>query len=121
MQNNMRRLLFWSPRVLSILFTAFISLFALDVFSEGYGFPEIIVALFMHLVPTFVLVVVIVTAWKNELFGGILFLTMGTIFTFGFDTYEELINFLLLSVPLLVAGSLHLINWKISRENKLEK
>jgi hypothetical protein len=38
MNESKRRMLFWTPRLLSILFAIFISLFALDVFGEGYGF-----------------------------------------------------------------------------------
>ncbi len=38
MKRPMKQFLFWSPRVLTILFALFLSLFALDVFGEGYGF-----------------------------------------------------------------------------------
>jgi hypothetical protein len=37
MKGPVRRLLFWSPRVLCVAFAIFLSLFALDVFSEGLG------------------------------------------------------------------------------------
>ena len=47
-----KRVFHWSPRVLSILFALFLSIFALDVFSEGYAFAETILALLMHLIPT---------------------------------------------------------------------
>ena len=33
-----KQLLFWTPRILGILFALFLSMFALDVFGEGYGF-----------------------------------------------------------------------------------
>ena len=42
----MKRFLFWLPRILTIIFILFISIFALDVFSE-YSFPLVLVALFM--------------------------------------------------------------------------
>ena len=50
-----KRFLFWLPRVLSALFAAFISLFALDVFGAGYGLWETIWALFVHLIPTWLI------------------------------------------------------------------
>jgi hypothetical protein len=31
----LKQLLFWTPRVLGILFAAFVSMFALDVFGKG--------------------------------------------------------------------------------------
>jgi hypothetical protein len=52
METRMRQLLFWSPRVLTPIFAVFLSLFALDVFEEGYGFWDTVVALFMHLIPS---------------------------------------------------------------------
>ena len=38
MSNSSRRALYWAPRALSILYILFLSMFALDVFSEGRGF-----------------------------------------------------------------------------------
>lgn len=96
----------WTPRVLAIIFTAFLSIFALDVFGEGYSFLETLVALFMHLVPTFILIILLVIAWKKELVGGILFLCVGAAFIFWFKTYEDIINFLLISFPILLVGAL---------------
>ncbi|MGQ0603506.1 MAG: DUF7670 domain-containing protein [Anaerolineales bacterium] len=52
MTSPMEKLLFWIPRILTILFAGFVSLFALDVFVEGYGFWETLLALLMHLIPT---------------------------------------------------------------------
>jgi len=45
MNTTTKRVLFWAPRVLGILFALFLSLFALDVFSEGYSFGETMLAL----------------------------------------------------------------------------
>ena len=61
-----KRLLFWLPRGFCLLFAAFISLFALDVFSEGYSLGETLVALFMHLIPTFVILLALAVAWRRE-------------------------------------------------------
>jgi hypothetical protein len=38
MSNFSKRLLFWTPRAFSIIFIAFLSLFALDVFNEHLSF-----------------------------------------------------------------------------------
>lgn len=38
MYTGAKRVLFRNPGVLCILFAMFLNLFALDVFSEGYGF-----------------------------------------------------------------------------------
>src|SRR5262249_24980171 len=38
MRRSLRRLLFWTPRIIVLLFAAMLAPLALDVFSEGYGF-----------------------------------------------------------------------------------
>ena len=45
-------MLFWTPRILCILFSIVISLFALDVFAEDYSTGEAILAFLIHLIPT---------------------------------------------------------------------
>ena len=67
------KFLYWAPRILSILLAVFISLFALDVFSEGYPFWEAILALVIHLVPTYLVIIATVIAWKWEIIGGSIF------------------------------------------------
>jgi len=74
------RLLYWAPRVLGILFVLFTSLFALDVFDMSLSPSEVIVALFMHLIPSMVLAILLMVAWRYELVGGIIFLLLGLAF-----------------------------------------
>ena len=77
MNTSMKQVLFWTPRVLGSLFAAFLSLFALDVFGEGYGFPEIILALVVHLLPALVVLTAVLIAWRWEAVGGFLLIVLG--------------------------------------------
>ena len=77
-----RRTLLWVPRVLSIVYIAFLSLFALDAFSEEYGFWRTLLALAIHLIPSLVLVSSLVLAWRREWIGGVLFAAAGLYYTF---------------------------------------
>lgn len=61
----------WTPRVLSILFASFLSLFALDVFAEGRPWLEILAALLIHLIPTYIIVLLLVLAWRRPWIGAI--------------------------------------------------
>ena len=54
------KLLHYAPRVIAILGILFLSSFALDVFGEGYSAADLVVALFMHLIPSFVLIAVLI-------------------------------------------------------------
>ena len=100
------------PRTLAIIYIAFISLFALDVFGEGYGFFGTMLALFMHLIPSFILIACLALAWKKPKIGGAIFVALGIVFTFFFRTYRELGVFLMISFPLLVVGGLFIIDGK---------
>ena len=106
--------LLWLPRGIAIIYILFLSLFALDVFSEGYGFLELLVALFMHLLPSLVLVAILILAWKRPKWGGIAFLVLGLIFTVFFNTYESLVGFLIISLPLFITGGLFVWSGKTS-------
>lgn len=103
--------LYWAPRVLAILFIAFLSIFALDVFGEGYGFLELSIALFMHLIPVFGLVAVLLIAWRWEKIGGIIFIILALGFTVFFNTYQQgLLVFLAISGPPFLIGALFWIS-----------
>lgn len=69
MHTIVKRVLFWTPRVLCILFAAFLSLFSLDVFGAGLGVGETVLALLLHLLPVFVVILVLIVAW-GDLSGG---------------------------------------------------
>lgn len=107
--------LYWTPRILAILVILFISIFSLDVFGEGYGFFETIAALFMHLIPSFILAGITVLAWKNETAGGIAFIVLGIAFTIFFSAYKQLATFLLICLPVFVIGGLFLLSKRVKK------
>jgi len=115
MKKRWKRTLFWLPRIIAIVFAAFISIFALDVFAE-YSFPVVLWALLMHLIPTILLVVLLIIAWKWPKWGGMLFILLAIIFTLWFNLYRDLISFLLIGLPVLVLGILFLVDWKVNRK-----
>jgi hypothetical protein len=78
---NKTKVLYWLPRVLGIIAILFISLFALDSFESSLTFWQQIGAFIMHLVPSFVLLTVLLIAWKWENIGGIVFILIGLGFT----------------------------------------
>lgn len=106
MNTNTQRVIFWIPRVLCILFAIFLSLFALDVFNEGYGFGETILALIMHLIPTFIIVVTLIIAWHWEWVGAIVFNALA-LFLLISSRGESWV----ISLPLLIVGIFFLFNW----------
>lgn len=113
MNTNTKRLLYWLPRVMSILFALFISIFALDVFSEGYSVGETIVALFMHLIPTFIVVIALLIAWRWERIGAALFIALAIFFLVMSEGEGWII-----AGPLLLLGVLFLFDWQVNTHLK---
>jgi len=111
MNGPVKRLLFWTPRVLCIAFALFISLFALDVFSEGYNFWKTVLALMIHLTPTVVIVAVLAVSWRWEWVGGILFILFGAFYIVEVWGRFPWVTYLVISGPLFLIGVLFLINW----------
>jgi hypothetical protein len=111
MKNRVERAVFWMPRILCLLFAAFVSLFALDVFGEGYGFWETIVALIMHLIPTGIILAALAVAWRWPWIGAILFVALGVWYLIMAAGRFEWITYLLIAGPLFLVGALFLVDW----------
>jgi len=104
-----RRALYWTPRVLCIAFAIFLSMFALDVFSEGYSFWQTLVALMIHLVPTAIIVVVLALAWRWEWVGAVLFAAAGMTYLIQARGHPDWV--MTISGPLFLIAALFLANW----------
>lgn len=77
MKPIMQGTIYWTPRILCLLFAAFISLFALDVLDGSHGFLQTALALIMHLIPTAILLVLLAVAWRWEWVGAVVFPGLG--------------------------------------------
>lgn len=91
-------------RVLGILFAIFISLFALDAFAEGIPFWQSIAAFFIHLVPTYILLVVLWIAWKRPLIGGPLYILLGLAYIFTAKNQIFITYLLIAGIPTLICA-----------------
>jgi hypothetical protein len=116
MRDTPRRVLFWAPRALAILFALFISIFAFDVFVEGASFWEMLVALIIHLIPTALVVIALAFAWRRDSVGGILFTALGLLYIVVAWGQFEWMAYLLISGPLFLIAVLFLSNWLYRRK-----
>ena len=73
------KLLHWLPRIICILAILFVSMFALDSFSPNHTIWQQIEAFLMHLIPSFILIILLIVAWKWEFIGGIIFFVIGVL------------------------------------------
>jgi hypothetical protein len=109
-----QELLYWAPRVLCIVTALFISIFALDVFNEGKGFWDTAVALLMHLIPTFLILVLLVLSWRREWIGGIVLPLMGILYIVWAwsKPFGHWSTFAIIAGPPVLTGVLFLLNWR---------
>lgn len=126
MEQKIGRFVYWTPRILSILFILFLAMFSLDVFSMELGFWGTMLGLLMHNIPAFVLLAVLLIAWKHEIVGGVIFNLAG-IFYVAMTLTEALrdpskwyVLFWNVTIagPAFLIGVLFVINWLKKRRNK---
>ena len=68
---------YWLPRILGLFFAVFISIFALDAFGGGEPIGEQILGFLIHMIPSYILILILLIAWKWQLAGGILYILIG--------------------------------------------
>jgi thiol:disulfide interchange protein len=118
-----KKVLYWFPRILSIIFILFLSVFSLDIFEGNYGFWGTILGLFMHNIPSIILLIILIISWKHEIVGGIAFILAGILYIVWAVNYrpemEIIYGILLIAGPAFLIGVLWFLNWK--KRKKLKK
>ena len=123
---KMKKTTYWMPRVLSILFICFLSLFSLDVFQPGMSPAEIALGLFMHNIPSIILIILLIVSWRREIIGALTYFAAGFIYigfvlfnvlNSGLPWYIGITWSLTIALPAFVIGVLFLVNWKRRKEN----
>jgi prolipoprotein diacylglyceryltransferase len=114
------KVLYWTARILGILAILFISLFSLDSFSSERNFWQNTTAFLLHLIPSFVLLALLIIAWKWEKVGGIVLTIFGfafSIFIFVFNLKRNhfpvmtcLLQTLVVASPFVLAGILFILS-----------
>jgi len=121
MENKVSKSVFWIPRILSMIFIAFLALMSLDVFSMGLGFWQILGGLFMHNIPALILLAVLIISWKYEIVGGVVFILAGLLYIFfAFRNADNWGMALAWSIQIagvvFIIGGFFIANWVKKRE-----
>ncbi|MDD4603163.1 MAG: hypothetical protein PHF97_05100 [Bacteroidales bacterium] len=120
------KIIHWIPRILCILAILFVSLFALDSFDANLTFRQQILGFFMHLIPSFILIFLLIVAWKWELVGGIILMVLGLGFTPSIYLHNYHINqsawvslgiILTITFPFIVTGALFILSYFLKKKN----
>lgn len=107
------KIIHWAPRVAAIMIIFFMSLFSLDVFEMGSSPLEVLGAFLMHNIPSMIMILFLVFAWKRPVVGFVVFLIAGAAFAaFFVRDFYALPNLLLFVFPILLIASLFYADWK---------
>ena len=121
--------LYWAPRILCIIAILFLSLFALDSFGTGKSVLQQLGDFFMHMLPMFLLIVLLILAWKKELIGGIIFIAVGLCFTpwiykhnYGMNhsIWLSLSAVLMVTFPFILVGILFVLSYFKQKRNNVK-
>lgn len=116
----------WIPRILLILINTFVAIFAFDVFEGNATLSEKLLGLLIHLIPNFLLLLLLIIAWVKPVIGGILCITLALIFgiwlgvwrIFTSGGFENIYPMLILVFPLIIIGIMFIVFGK-KREKAL--
>ncbi len=117
MSEDQKTFLYWAPRVTCLAFAAFLSLFALDVFGEGLGFWRTLLALFMHLIPVFAVLLILALAWRWEWVGTVFLTVLGCLQIWLMHSrHMPWESSAFIAGPLFLLAALFLANWHKRKE-----
>lgn len=121
--------LYWAPRILGVFFVLFLMMFSLDVFEPGVAAWQIALGLFIHNIPAFVLLGLLIVAWKHVIVGAVAFTTAGFLYILMLMTSANFQWYMVawtlpISGPALVTGMLFWMNrtntYKSHRNDKMK-
>lgn len=112
------KLLYWFPRILAILTGLVMMLFSFDSFGGDNPFGKQLLEFLMHNIPVFVLIIILVIAWKYEIIGGALFILMFIAFGIFFKSFSGNPASLIIIAPILIAGVMFILHEVLASRHK---
>jgi len=102
----------WSLRIFMILVILFFGMFSLDVFDGKSSTSEMFIGFFMHNIPAFIFLILLIIAWSRENIGGFLFIVAGAAMAYFYGGPAKLsqAQWVLFGLPVLI-GVLFLLNY----------
>ena len=113
------KVILWLPRLLCIGAILFVSMFALDAFEPGTPFEQQLLNFIIHLIPSFVLLLLLWIAWEKPYWGGIFFAVVGIVmspfvYTLNYNRNHSIwissSVILMITVPFIVIGILFILS-----------
>jgi hypothetical protein len=107
----MNKTLYWTPRILTIVFILFLAIFAFDSFEGDQSIIKKLGGFFIHLIPNIILILVLIVAWKHEWMGTLAFALVGIAYIIMFWGRFPVATYLIISGPLFLIAIFFGLNW----------
>lgn len=114
------KLLYWIPRILTIVAILFMLMFSFDVFGGNESLGRKLLGFLMHNIPVLILIGVLIIAWKWEIFGGVLFIVAFVASCFLFRSFSGNPGSLIVTTPFLITGILFILHHVIYGSSSLK-
>jgi prolipoprotein diacylglyceryltransferase len=121
----------WLPRIICMLAILFVSMFALDAFDPELTLWKQIGDFLIHLIPSYIMIALLVIAWKWEYVGGIIFTVIGFVFCVSvfllnynrnhFSIAQSIISTLIVAVPFVLVGILFMMSHNKKKQKNAEE
>lgn len=112
------RILYWVPRILAILAILFMMMFSLDVFGGDEPIGRQLTGFLAHNIPAFVLIIVLIIAWKYEIIGGMIFILLFIALGIFFNSFTGNSGSLIILIPFLLAGAMFILHHFLSGKGR---
>jgi hypothetical protein len=111
------KILYWTPRIITILAILFMTMFSFDVFGGNEPLSRKLLGFLMHNIPVLILIAILIVAWKWEIVGGLLFIVAFGASCILFRSFSGNPGSLIVTTPFLITGVLFIIHHLIFRKN----
>jgi hypothetical protein len=104
------KILYWIPRILTILAILFMLMFSLDSLGGNEPIGRKILRLLVHNIPALILIGILIIAWRKEVAGGILFIVAFIAAAIFFRTFAGNPGSLIVILPFPLTGILFILH-----------
>ena len=115
------KILYWIPRILTILSILFMTMFSLDAFGGNESFGAKMLGFLIHNIPVLILIAILIIAWKWEVEGGALFIIASIVGFIYFHSFSGNPGSLIVIAPFLIVGILFILHYVLYGRNPVRK
>jgi hypothetical protein len=115
MTDRTRHILYWSPRLLSLIVVGIAAKNVADWVSPNKGFGDNVLSVLVHLIPALLVLGIVALSWRREWIAGTFFVLLGLLRA-AKDVVIGSTSHLWLAAFGVLLGLLFVLNWKYRAE-----